>query len=170
MASPAEQVAAKAAKRKKERKVRPNGQPYSSDPKIRYQELSEDGKFGGELAKVHGQLGGRPRKVSAQEFVAEKAREEAEEIYAGLRAGLESGSVKENRESAKAILAFEEKYLVRQERERERRDSGDKDRVIDRLLDLLMGDTPAARALRDRMGVVTIPDADVVEDVRELAP
>lgn len=164
MATPQEQLEARVSGKKK---LRPDGSEYSKDPKIRHQELVADGKLGAkgsELARQNGAKGGRPRKVSAQQLVAEKARDEAEEIWEALRAGIDSDSTKEKRESAKEILAWEERHMRRQEREQERREGLDKDKLIGMLVERLTGDTAAARMLRKRLDEQNIVDADVIED------
>lgn len=52
---------------RRERKLRPSGEPYSSNPTERHAQLVADGKIGGrgaeDLARAHGALGGRPRNV-----------------------------------------------------------------------------------------------------------
>ena len=172
MASPQEQVAEK-ARRKRERKTRPDGSFYSSDPKERYQQLIEDGKIGApgsEMAREHGARGGRPRKVPVSEYVAEMAREDAVLIYEGLKAGLYSSDKKQRRESALAIIGVEDTVMKRHERE-VKAGQVDKDQLIDKLVDLLTGDTPAARAIRSRMSGDDVVDATVVEDEqRALVP
>ena len=60
----------------KERKTRPNGEFYSSDPSERALQLKEDGKIGPQF----GAKGGRPRKKRATEMAAEKARAHADQI------------------------------------------------------------------------------------------
>jgi hypothetical protein len=47
----------------KEHKLRPSGEPYSSDPRERHAQLVGEGKIGGrgsEVARAHELLGGRP--------------------------------------------------------------------------------------------------------------
>lgn len=155
---------------KRERALRPDGSNYSKDPRERWQQLVEDGKVGGkgsELAKEHGKLGGRPRNVSAQEFVREKAREDAERIYGGLSAGLDSNSSKEKRDSAKAILDYEDKAIKAEER-RNRPEGMDKDAIITMLVDRLTGTGPAAKVLRERMKNSEVIDAEVAPEAAQL--
>ena len=165
MSTPQESVAEKVRRKPRERKQRPNGGYYSADAKERHQQLIEDGKIGAkgsELAKQNGAKGGRPRKVSAQELVAQKAADEAEEIWEGLRAGLKSDSAKQRRESALSILAIEEKYLKRQEREENR--GLNKDQIITMLVEKLLDGGAASRAIKSRLGEVIDGNARVIED------
>lgn len=169
MPTPQQSVADKVQRRSpsRERKVRPNGGYYSADAKTRHDQLIEDGKIGGkgsELARQNGAKGGRPRKITAQELVAEKAREDAEEIYAGMRAGLGSDSAKQRRESALAILAVEEKHLKRQEREEDRKRGMDKDQIIAMLVEKIMGGGAAATAIKSKLGEVIEGYGTVIND------
>lgn len=71
-------------RRGRQKKLRPDGTEYSSDPKERHAQLVEDGKIGGkgsELARIQGAKGGRPRKPRPAELIAEKARENAERMW-----------------------------------------------------------------------------------------
>jgi hypothetical protein len=173
MDSPRDSVREKIERTKngRPRATRPDGSYYSPDPKERHQQLVEDGKVGGkgsDLARAHGRMGGRPRNVSAQELVARKAQEHAEEIWSALTAGFNSDSAKAKRDSAMAVLDYEEKYLRRQDRIHAERDKVDKDAIIAMLVERLTSDGPAARALRERMrlrreGVI---DADSYEDAQ----
>lgn len=167
-ASVAEKVAA-------HRKLRPDGTPYSSDRAERHAQLVEDGKLGAagsELAKEHGKKGGRPRKVSAQELVAAKAREDAEEIYAALKKGLTSSSEKTRIDSAKAILEIEDKVIKRHDRQQREAQGLGKDEIIAMLVQKLVGKGPAANALKQRLAQahVEIPDADVIDDDQPQLP
>jgi hypothetical protein len=168
--TPQQSVADKIEKRRSPAKrliPRPDGSAYSKDPKIRHDQLIEDGKIGGkgsELARQNGAKGGRPRKITAQELVAERARDEAEEIWSGLRAGLSSDSAKQRRESALAILAIEEKHLKRQEREEDRKRGMDKDQIIAMLVEKIMGGGAAATAIKSRLGEVIEGYGTVVDD------
>lgn len=93
-----------ATTRGRPRKLRPNGQTYSSDPKVRYQELVEDGKIGPEFGK----LGGRPRKKRAAEIVAEHARKKADEIIRVFDAALEEDMpIRVRMEAAQALIKIE---------------------------------------------------------------
>lgn len=172
MTTPQQSVADKIKKRpQREKKQRPNGGYYSSDPKERYAQLIEDGKVGApgsELARQNGAKGGRPRKVSAQELVAEKARDEAEEIWEGLRAGLRSDSAKQRRESALSILAIEEKYLKRMERDEDRKRGMDKDQIIAMLVEKIMDGGAASRAIKSKLGEVIEGHGEIIEDRAEL--
>lgn len=153
----------------KPRATRPDGSFYSRDPRERWQQLVEDGKVGAkgsDLAKEHGKLGGRPRNVSAQEFVRQKAQEDAERIYAGLSAGLDSKNSKEQRDSAKAILDYEDKALKAEERKNQAREGMDKDAIIGLLVEKLTGGGPAAKLLKERLESVKVVDGSVTEDAQ----
>ena len=91
-------------KRGTPRKLRPNGEPYSSDPKERYQQLVADGKIGPEFGK----LGGRPRKKRAAEIVAEHARKKADEIIQVFDDALdEENHIRVRMEAANALIKIE---------------------------------------------------------------
>lgn len=91
------------AKNRRPKKVRPNGELYSSDPKERYQQLVEDGKIGPQF----GRLGGRPRKPRAAEKVAEYARREADKIIGAYEEALDGDNTRLKMEAANALIKIE---------------------------------------------------------------
>lgn len=87
----------------KKRKVRPNGDLYSSDPKERYQQLLEDGRVGPQF----GRLGGRPRKPRAAEAIAEHARKEADRIIQAYDQALDSEDHRIAMQAADSLVKIE---------------------------------------------------------------
>jgi len=104
-----------------ERKTRPDGSYYSSDPSERAMQLKADGKIGGQFGK----LGGRPRKPRASEKVAEAAQKDADNIIKVFRELVNSDSEKTRLAAANSWLAIEqEETRLRLQEERQEFDIG----------------------------------------------
>lgn len=145
-----------------ERKTRPDGTFYSSDPSIRARELQEDGKIGGHFGK----LGGRPRKPRAMEKVAEAATKEAENIIAVFKEGIKDDSMKTRLSAANSWLAIEqEETRLRLQEERQEFDIGQASReeLIAYMKVALASGSPLAKSL----GIIDGTAEDVTEP-REL--
>lgn len=82
---------------------RADGSHYSSDPKIRMAQMREEGRVGAQFGK----LGGRPRKPRAAAMIAEKVRQNADDVWKAFQNALESDNPKLALEAAQALLKVE---------------------------------------------------------------
>jgi hypothetical protein len=146
-----------------ERKTRPNGDYYSSDPAIRARELQEDGKIGGHFGK----LGGRPRKPRASEKVAEQAQKEADSIIAVFKDLVNSESEKTRLAAANSWLAVEqEETRLRLQEERQEFDIGQASR--EELLNYLREALASGSPLANQLGVIDGTATDIDSELGEL--
>lgn len=113
-----------------ERKRRPNGEYYSSDPSERMRQLQEDGRVGGEFGK----LGGRPRKLATEEL-AEKASQRADKFVKVLDDLLDSDSEKMRLAAVNKWLEIEE--TDRQRQRQEKFDELDHDQLVAAIQEML---------------------------------
>lgn len=134
------------------RKHRPDGTHYSSDPSVRMAQLKEEGRVGGE----YGKLGGRPRAPRASEAVAEHARKRINDITASIDEMLQSENMK-IREAAIKLLLDTEHQEAKQQLEEDKFDHMTQGEMADELLKLL-GNPSMSKALD-----IEIVDVEVVE-------
>ena len=145
-----------------ERKTRPDGTYYSSDPSERAMQLKEDGKIGGHFGK----LGGRPRKPRAMEKVAEAAQKEADNIIKVFKDGIEDDSMKTRLAAANSWLAIEDRETqLRLQEERQEFDIGQASR--EELLNYMKEALQPGGPLAASMGIVDGTAEDITEP-REL--
>jgi hypothetical protein len=145
-----------------ERKTRPDGSFYSSDPSIRARELQEDGKIGGHFGK----LGGRPRKPRAMEKVAEEAQKESAKIIQVFKDLVESDSEKTRLAAANSWLAIEQQETqLRLQEERQEFDIGQASR--EELLAYMKEALASGSPIAQQLGFVDGTATDITEP-REL--
>lgn len=151
------------------RKLRPNGELYSSDPSERAKQLVEDGKLGAPFAH----LGGRPRNTNkrAAEVVAEFASDQADSIKAVFEDGIDSSQpIGIRLQAAREILKVEADVTELEMKKREQEFSNmNKGKLVEEITKMV-GELQQAGALANSardMANEDVVDAVVVEDVSD---
>lgn len=115
------------------KKHRPDGSHYSSDPKTRMAQLQSENRVGGQ----YGQKGGRPKVPRASAIVAERIREEGDNIANVYVKNIKSKDPRMAMEASKQALEIE-RHEAKLQMEEERHDKEmSKDEILSGISKLL---------------------------------